>query len=290
MIKPPKSPLRKTTHNRNARAAQHYSIVEYLAQDPCAMLALEVLQTCPMQWKALLLVTGGLDTTKFKLITFDTEHSAPRLSHQLDFQIQVMVMQKLIHRMVVDEGATTSVMSISCWKALDSPPITPSPTILTMFDGRSFSPYGIFTTLPITLGGKIVTVEVEVIDRPLECNLLLGRIWTYAMKAVPSAVFHTISFSHQGKIIIVDQLDFCTSDLRTNTKSTIPLINDSSSKPEIIGAGLFKDSSLMGLFPSSPPHPSLIVPINMISTHTSYDPWIIPHLDKMDSYGTVMPL
>ena len=89
-----------------------------------------------------------------------------------------MVMEKIIHRTIVDEGATISVMSISSWKSLGSPPITPPPTILTTFNGRSFSPYGIFTALPITLGSKIVTIEVEVIDRPLEYNILLGRNWT----------------------------------------------------------------------------------------------------------------
>ena len=113
MIRPPKSTLKKTTHNPNARVAQHYSIFKDLAQAPYAMSALEVLQTCPVQRKALLLVIGGLDPTESNLITFDIEHSAPRLSHQLDFQIQVTVMQKLIHRIVVDEGAATSVMSIS---------------------------------------------------------------------------------------------------------------------------------------------------------------------------------
>ena len=46
----------------------------------------------------------------------------------------------------------------------------------------------------------------------------------------------------------------------------------------------------MGVFPSSPPNTPLTAAINMISTHTSYDPWIIPNPDKMDSYGTVMPL
>lgn len=231
VIRPPKSTLRKTTHNPNARAAQHYSIFEDLAQAPCAMSALEVLQTCPMQWKTLLSVIGGLDPTDSNLIKFDIEHSAPRLSHQLAFQIQVTVMQKLIHRTIVDEGVTTSIMSISYWKYLGSPPITPSATILTAFDGRSFSPYKIFIALPITLGGKIVVVEVEIIDRPLEYNLLLGRNWTYAMKAVPSVVFHTISFPHQGKIVIVDQLDFCTIDIRTTTETTIPLVGDSSSRP-----------------------------------------------------------
>ena len=92
---------------------QHYSIVEDLAQAPCAMLALEVLQTCPVQWKELLSVIEGLDPTESNLITFNTEHSAPRLSHQLDFQIQVTIMQKIIHQTLVDEGAATLLMSIS---------------------------------------------------------------------------------------------------------------------------------------------------------------------------------
>ena len=50
---PSKGTLRRT-HNLNARAAQHYSIVEDLAQAPCAMSALEVLQSCPSQRKAFL--------------------------------------------------------------------------------------------------------------------------------------------------------------------------------------------------------------------------------------------
>ena len=33
VIRPPKSTLKKTTHNPNAKVAQHYSIVEYSAQD-----------------------------------------------------------------------------------------------------------------------------------------------------------------------------------------------------------------------------------------------------------------
>jgi hypothetical protein len=42
-----KGVLKRSTHNPNARAAQNYSIVEDLGQTPCAMSALEVLQTCP---------------------------------------------------------------------------------------------------------------------------------------------------------------------------------------------------------------------------------------------------
>lgn len=136
----------------------------------------------------------------------------PRLSHELTFQIRVIIMESLIHQIFIDEGVSTSIMSTSCWKSLGSPPITPSPAILTAFDGDSFSLYGIFTALPITLGCKIVTIEVEVIDHPLKYNLLLERNWTYAMKEVSSAMFHTICFPHKGNIITFNQLDFCTPD------------------------------------------------------------------------------
>jgi hypothetical protein len=43
----PKGVLKHSTQNPNARATQNYSIVEDLGQAPCAMSALEVLQTFP---------------------------------------------------------------------------------------------------------------------------------------------------------------------------------------------------------------------------------------------------
>jgi hypothetical protein len=43
----PKGVYKWSSHNSNARAAQNYSIFEYLAQIPCAMSALEVLQSFP---------------------------------------------------------------------------------------------------------------------------------------------------------------------------------------------------------------------------------------------------
>ena len=46
---PPNGTLCKSIINPNACAAQYYNIVEYLAQEPCVMSALEVLQTCPTQ-------------------------------------------------------------------------------------------------------------------------------------------------------------------------------------------------------------------------------------------------
>ena len=56
----PKGETRRTIYNPNDRAIQHYSIIEYLAQERCAMSTLEVLQSCPSQRKALLAAIKGL--------------------------------------------------------------------------------------------------------------------------------------------------------------------------------------------------------------------------------------
>ena len=47
----PKGVLTCSEHNPNSRAAQNYSVVEDLGHNPCAMSALEVLQSCPSQRK-----------------------------------------------------------------------------------------------------------------------------------------------------------------------------------------------------------------------------------------------
>ena len=49
MPKIPKGVFKKTLNNPNARATANYYVVEDLAQTPCAMSALEVLQSCPAQ-------------------------------------------------------------------------------------------------------------------------------------------------------------------------------------------------------------------------------------------------
>ena len=64
-------------------------------------------------------------------------------------------------------------MSFSCWKAIGSPPLTESQNTLRAFNGSGFKPYGVLPSLPVTLEGKTVQVEVEVFDAPLDYNLLL---------------------------------------------------------------------------------------------------------------------
>ena len=93
---PPKSNLWKAVFNPNARAAQFYNVVEDLAQAPCAMSTLEVLQSCPTQHKNLLTTLGSLDPDNTNLIHFNVENYNPRLPHKLAFQIITKVFGKKV--------------------------------------------------------------------------------------------------------------------------------------------------------------------------------------------------
>jgi hypothetical protein len=182
-------------------------------------------------------------------------------------------------------------MSYSCWHALGSPTLATSKTVLKAFDGHLFTPHGILAAFPIGLGGKTVTVEVEVVNAPLDYNLLLGRSWFYPMRVAASTFYRLVRFPHQGKIISIDHLYYCTPNLRFDSVANAPLVRNSHQVPELVGAGLFEDPCLMAVFPLLVPD-IIVAPINMIysiGTHLG-DPWVIPNLSKVESYGDTMPL
>ena len=70
ILRPPKASIKQATHNPNARAAQNYSVVEDLAQAPCAMFVLEVLQSCLVQRSTLLSALGASDPASSNAISF----------------------------------------------------------------------------------------------------------------------------------------------------------------------------------------------------------------------------
>lgn len=95
-------------------------------------------------------------------------------------------------------------MFSSCWLVLGSPTLPPPPNSLKEFYGHTFIPKGYLSDYPISLSGKTVTVDIEVVNRKLDYNLLLGRSWTYAMTAIVSSIFHLILFPLDGRIVIMD--------------------------------------------------------------------------------------
>jgi hypothetical protein len=108
------------------------------------MSALEVLQHCPSQRRTLLAAIGTFDLESSNYLTFNLDDHQPRLSHHLTFQSDVVVHNQKIHRTILDEGASTCVMSLACWKGLKSPALNKSATMLRAFDGRVFHPHGLY--------------------------------------------------------------------------------------------------------------------------------------------------
>jgi hypothetical protein len=116
------------------------------------------------------------------------------------------------------------------------------------------------------------------------------------MTVIASSVFRCVQFPHQGKIVVVDQLDFCTTDACAPATNNIPFLGDHKIMYESVGVGLLKYSSLMGTFPTPlPPTTHHIATVDMIST-TAYqslessDPWIVLSPLEFDALGDSVPL
>jgi hypothetical protein len=115
---------------------------------------------------------------------------------------------------------------------LGCPQLAPVTQNLLAFNRRTSQPLGTLPQFPITLGGKIVFIDVMVVQDPLDFTLLLGRDYVYAMKAIVSTLFCVISFPHDGRIVTIDQLSFINPDWITSlngsyiqTVSPLPQVN-----------------------------------------------------------------
>ena len=84
----------------------------------------------------------------------------------------------------------------------------PSSTSLRAYDGHPTKAQGILPHVPITFSGKTILIDIEVVNAQLDYNLLLERIYMYAMRVFVSTVFHLMMFPHEGKIVTVDQLTY----------------------------------------------------------------------------------
>jgi hypothetical protein len=182
----------------------------------------------------------------------------PRLPYHIAFQIVVAYTMKTFNRnifcTVVNEGTSTCVMSLACWKAIDEPVLSLSPNLLTAFNARSFRTHGIIPSFLMQLGGKTMCFEVEVVDTYLDYNLLLGRCWTYSMQAVVATVFRVLLFPHEGRNVTIARLYFSHPGPSLGA-STVPMIDNPQTGVVNIVVGLFPP--LMGTFYYPPPQGDL---------------------------------
>ena len=99
--------------------------------------------------------------------------------------------------------------------------------MLTVFVGRSFRLHEILPSLKFQLRGKTIAIKVEVVDAPLDYNLLLGRNWMYSMQVIASSLFHIVCFPFNGKIVMIDQTTFKNPSVTASLGASIPIVEHS---------------------------------------------------------------
>lgn len=124
---------------------------------------------------------------------------------------------------IIDEGASVSILSSTAWIALGSPSLLLENRNLLGFNKGTSRLLGNLPNSLITLRRKTIHLNMMVVQRPLDYNLLLGCDYVYSMGANVSTLFWLTCFPHEGKMVqIVDQLSFPGSN---TTTSQTPSLN-----------------------------------------------------------------
>jgi len=98
------------------------------------------------------------------IIYFDWNgFTRPRLPFDNPFQIIVRVDSFNVYPSIVDEGVVVSIVSSYVWKHLGCPELLSVTHQLVDFDRRPSEPLGILPRFIISLGGRIVCIDVMVV-------------------------------------------------------------------------------------------------------------------------------
>lgn len=122
-----------------------------------------------------LTVIREVDPNNSHDVKFDTTCANPRITYHFSLQIKVISLKKIIFQTIGDEGDSTCVTLMACWKDIGSLELAPSLTLLTTFDGHLHRPHGIVPNFLIGFGGMFINVEVEVADTKLDYNQWLEQ-------------------------------------------------------------------------------------------------------------------
>ncbi len=122
---------------------------------------------------------------------------------------------------IIDEGTSIRNLSTTAWQAFGSPQLFRVTQNLLAFNRGTSQPLGILPKLPSTLGGKIVYIDVMVIECTLDFNFLLGCDCVYFMGTLASSLFRVMCFPHEGRNVIIYQIIFIGPESTPNKPSSL---------------------------------------------------------------------
>jgi hypothetical protein len=97
-------------------------------------------------------------------ILFDWDAlTRPRLPSHIPFKIRVQVCGRDVPQMLIDKGASASILSSIAWQDLGWPQLMSIMQNLLAFNRRTSQPLGTLPHFPVTLGGKIIFIDAMVV-------------------------------------------------------------------------------------------------------------------------------
>ncbi|XP_070019814.1 uncharacterized protein [Nicotiana sylvestris] len=135
-------------------------------------------------------------------ITFsDDELPVEGTEHNKALYLMVKCEDSVVIRLLVDNGSSANICPLSTLNKLkvDDERIHKNSR---GFDGGGKDSVGDIV-LELTIGPIEFTMEFQVLDVAVSYNLLLGRPWIYAAKAVPSSLHQMVKFEWDRQEIIV---------------------------------------------------------------------------------------
>ena len=146
-----------------------------------------------------------LDTS---ITFFDSDLEGCQHPHDDPLVIRAVVANKIVHRVLVDNGSSTDIIFASAFDkmGIGMERLEPVSTLLRGFFGEKVLPLGSIQ-LVLTLGDSpcqaTTTARFLIVDAPSAYNMLLGRPSLNAIKAIPSAYHMMIKFPTISRVGMV---------------------------------------------------------------------------------------
>uniref|UniRef100_A0A2N9G920 RNA-directed DNA polymerase n=1 Tax=Fagus sylvatica TaxID=28930 RepID=A0A2N9G920_FAGSY len=198
--------------------SSEYSVVKQLSKMPSHISVLALLLASESHRKALLkvlneayvpeditgpsfenMVTSILVTNQ---LTFSDDELPPEgRGHVKALYISVKTNDRIVSRVLIDNGSALNVCPLSTLEKLDIDPtrVRVTSMVVRAFDGTRREVLGEID-LPVEVGPQVYNINFQVLKIDSPYNLLLGRPWLHTAGAVPS------SLHQKMKLIIGNQL------------------------------------------------------------------------------------
>ncbi|XP_075081575.1 uncharacterized protein LOC142166371 [Nicotiana tabacum] len=215
-----------------------YSILEQLRKTPAQISLLSLLIYSDEHRRALMKIlneahvpdkisVNHLEKIANKIfevnrVTFsDDELPVEGTEHNRALYLTVKCEDSVVTRVLVDNGSSANIFPLSTLNKLkvDDERIHKNSICVRGFDSGGKNSVGDIV-LELTIGTIEFTMEFQVLDVAISYNLLLGRPWIYAAKAVPSTLHQMVKFEWDLQEIVVHGKD----NLCVPNNAIIPLI------------------------------------------------------------------